>query len=137
MVESGQVLETVAQGATGGEGFPKSFRAGEGEDFARARLGVALVGEAGEDAGGLVEEGQRAAGGLDPLQFGRGVVRGLFLDRGDGVAESLLLGLDDTDGLAVHEEDVVGRAGVGGVFADGLALAGVMVPLILGLHGPA
>ena len=33
----------------------------EGEDPARARVGVALVAEEGLDAGALVDEGQRAA----------------------------------------------------------------------------
>lgn len=47
-----------------------------------------------------------------------------------------LLGLDDADGLAVDEEDVVGRTGIGGVFPDGLSLAGVEGDTVLGLDGP-
>ena len=93
------------------------------KDFARAGLGVALIGEAREDAGGLVEKGERLAGALDVFEFGGAVFGGLFLDRGDVVAERFALGLVDADRLAVEEEDVVGGAGVGGIFANGLALA--------------
>lgn len=135
-IEGGEIVEAGAERAGGGEGFAEGLGAVEGKDLAGAGLGVALVGEADDDAGGLVEEGQGDAGGLDPLQLGGGVVGGLLLDGGDVGAEGFLFGFDDADGAAVDEKDVVGGAGVGSLFADGLAGAGVEVDGVLGLHGP-
>jgi hypothetical protein len=109
----------------------------EGEDLAGAGLGVALVGEADDDAGGLVEEGQGRAGVLHPFQFRGGVVGGLVFGDGDGLAEGFFFCLDHSDGLAVNEEHVVGGTGVGRIFADGLALASAEVDRVFRLHGPA
>ena len=135
-VERWEIVEAGTEGATGGEKFAEGLGAMEGEDLAGAGLGIALIGEAGDDAGGLVEEGQRHTGGLNPLQLGGGVVGGLVLGDGDVGAEGFLLGLGDADRLAVDEQHVVGGAGVGGVFADGLALAGVEIDGVLRLHDP-
>ena len=82
----------------------------ESEDLAGAGLGIALVGEAGKDAGGFVEEWQRLAGVLDPFQLRIRIVLGLVFDGGDVVAEGFLLGLGDADGFLVEEEHVVGGA---------------------------
>ena len=73
---------------------------------------------------------------MDPLELRGGVTGSLFFDDGDVLSFFLALGLDDTDGLAVDKEDVVGGAGVGLIFADGLALAFVMVPLAFVLDDP-
>ena len=101
---AGRFSQATAEGGACGEGLAEGFRAVEGEDLAGAGLGVALVGEAGEDACGLVEERERLAGILDPFQLRGGVVAGLVLHGGDILAEGFLLGLDDADGLAVDEE---------------------------------
>jgi hypothetical protein len=74
---------------------------------------------------------------LDPFQLGGGVVGGLVLDGGDVLAEGFLLGLDDADRLAIDEEDVVGGAGVGGVFADGLAGPSLKLDGVFVLNGPS
>jgi hypothetical protein len=70
-------------------------------------LGIALVGEAGDDASGFVEERQRLAGLLHPFQLRVRIVLGLVLDGGDVVAEGFLIGLRDADGFSIDEEDVL------------------------------
>ena len=77
------------------------------------------------------------AGVLDPFQLGCGVFAGLVLNGGDVVAESFLLGLGNAYGFSINEEHVVGRAAIGGVFADGLAFALIEVDGVLVLNGPA
>jgi hypothetical protein len=52
-----------------------------------------------------------------------GVGGGLFLDAFEGVAGAL--GFDDTAGLSVGIEDIVGSAGVVDEFAEGGGFAGV------------
>jgi hypothetical protein len=74
---------------------------------------------------------------LHPFQFGGGVVGGLILDGGEVQAEGFLFGLDDADGVAVDEEGIIGGAGIGGVFAHGLAGAFVGVEGVFILHDPA
>ena len=112
-----------------GQPFLERFRAVEIEDFARARLGIAAIGEAGDDAGALVEEGQRLLV-VDPLELGGGIAGGLLFDRRDLVAPVLWLGFDDADRLLVHEQHIVGRADVGLVFAHGDARTGVEIDLL-------
>ena len=135
-IERRKVAQAVAQGAAGGEPFAQGFRAVERKNLARARLRVALVGEAREDAGGFVEERQRLAGGLHPLQLRGGVFRGLVFDAGDVVTEGFLFRLDDADRLGIDKERVVGGTAVGEVFADGLALTFVEIDGVFVLHGP-
>jgi len=136
-IEGGKIMEPGAEGTGGGEILAERLGAVEGEDFAGTGLGVALVGEAGEDAGGLVEEGERDAGRLDVAELGGGVFGGLFLDRGDVVAEGFSLGFVDADRLAIDEENVVGGTGIGGILADGLTLASEEIDGMIGLHDPA
>jgi len=59
----------------------------------------------------------------------------LLLNAGEGVA--FRLGLDNTDGFAVHEESVVWLAGLKGHLADCNAQGGTEVDSVLVLHGPA
>jgi hypothetical protein len=94
------------------------FRLEEMEDFARTRRGVGVVGEADDLAGGLEQEAQRRVV-LAPFEAGGGVALGLAFDRGEVFASAVLLGLDHAHGVAVDEQHVIGRAGVGGVFAHG------------------
>ena len=56
---SGGRLVERRRGTRAARATPQRLRAVEGEDLARARLRVAPVGEAGDDAGALVDEGQR------------------------------------------------------------------------------
>ena len=119
-----------------GDPFLERFRAVKAEDFARAGLGVAGIGEAGDDASAFVEEWQRLAV-ADPFELGRGVAFGLFLDLGDLVAKLFLLGLDDADGFFIDEKDVIGRADVGLVFANRNPRAGAEVDLLCRLNDPA
>jgi hypothetical protein len=102
----------------------------EAEDFTRARLGVAAIGKAGNDAGAFVEEGQRRLI-VHPLKFGGGITFGLRLVRGEALAFFLALGLNDADGLFVDKQHIVGRAGIGMPFADGLADTGAEVDFLL------
>jgi hypothetical protein len=55
--------------------------------------------------------------------------------RGEALAFFLALGFDDADGFFVDEQHVVGRAGIGMPFADGLADTGAEVDFLL--HRPA
>ncbi len=86
------------------------------EDLARTRLGVAPIGEAGDDASAFVQEWQRLLV-VDPFQFGCCVACGLRFDLGDFVREVFLLGLDHSHCFFVHEQHVVRRADIGLIFA--------------------
>ena len=121
-VERREVVETGAERLLG-EAFPEGFGTVEREGLAGAGLGIALIGEAREDAGGFVEEGQGFAGVLDVFELGSGVGAGLVFDGGDVLAERVFLGLDDADRFFIDEEDVVSGAGVCLELADGLAFA--------------
>jgi hypothetical protein len=92
----------------------------EVEDFARARRGVGVVGEADDLAGGLEQEAQRRVV-LAPFEVGGGVTLGLSLGGGEVLASAVFLGFDHAHGVAIDEQHVVGRAGVGGVLAHGHA----------------
>ena len=113
-----------------------SFRAVEAEDFARARLGVAGVGKAGDQARGFVEERQRRLV-VDPLELGGGVAFGLRFVHRQVLAFFFALGFDDADRLLVDEEHVVSRAGIGLPFAHGNTCCGAKIDLVFGLHHPA
>ena len=110
-VKSGEGSEASAERGGLGESLGEGLRTVEGKDFARAGLGVALVSEAGDGAGCLIEE-RKWGVVVDPLELRGGVTGSLFFDDGDVLSFFLALGLDDTDGLAVDKEDVVGGAGV-------------------------
>ena len=115
------VAQAAAEGWAGSQSFSESFRPVEAEDFAGARLRVALVGEAGEDAGGLVEEREWLAL-IYPLELGGGVFTGLVLKGGDVLAEDFFLGLDDSNRFAGDEENIVGGTGVCRILANRLPL---------------
>ncbi len=90
------------------------------EHLARTRLGVAPIGEAGDDASAFVKEGQRLFV-VDPFQFGCCVACGLRFDLGDFMAEVLLLGFDYTDGFFIHKQHVICRTHIGLIFAHRLS----------------
>ncbi len=71
--------------------------------FTEATLGVeggGKVQQAGDDAGGFVEERQRLAGVLNPFQLRSGVVLRLVLD-GGVFADGLVLSLVEVDGVFI------------------------------------
>ena len=118
-----------------GEPGRERFRAVKREDAAGPGLGVALVAEERFDAGGFVEEGQRAGcDGLNEIRQVLGVMTGLL---GDARQESaLLLGLGDADGFAVHKQEIIARAGFEGRFAQGDAASGGGIELFVILNNP-
>ncbi len=107
----------------------------EGEDGARAGVGVALVAEVRLDTGGLVGEGQRIGPTLRDPFLGVGVAGGLLGDSGECSAD--FLRLDDAERLAIDEEDVVGGTAHGLHLADGDATGGGEVNIFHILHSPA
>jgi len=135
-VERRQAGEAGAQAGAFVQPVAQGFRAVEAENLPRARLGVAGVGKAGDDAGGFVEEGQRLPV-VDPFELGGGVAFGLGFVHGEVLTFGFTLGFDDADRLFVDEQDVVGRAGIGLPFAHGDPESGAEIDLALGLHHPA
>ncbi len=90
------------------------------KDLARTRLGVAPIGEAGDDASAFVQEWQRLFV-VDPFQLSGGVTFSLFFDLGNFMAEVLLLGFDYTDGFFIHKQHVICRTHIGLIFAHRLS----------------
>ena len=82
----------------------------EREDTARARFWIALVAEVGLHARRFVEERERAceAGGK---KVGEASSISSRLLGDDGERGALFLCLDDTEGFAVHEQQVIAGAG--------------------------
>ena len=108
----------------------------EGEHAARARRGIAFVAEKGFDAGGFVEERERAgkAGG----EKGReacGVAPRLVGD--DGERGANLLCLNHAESFPIHEQQVIARAGRERDFAQRDAATSGKVHLLVILNDPA
>ncbi len=78
---------------------------------------VAVVGKANDLARRLEQETQRRIV-LAPFQAGSGVALGLALYDGDVFTRTVFLGFNDTHGIAIDEQHVIRRAGIGGVFTD-------------------
>src|SRR5689334_13230899 len=92
----------------------------ECEDLMRAWLRITSVCKPGDDASAFIDERERFFVG-DPLQLGRGVTRRLILDSGDLMAPFFRLSLYYTYRLLIEEQDVVRRADIGLIFANGNA----------------
>jgi len=109
----------------------------EGEDVAGAWLGVEAVAEVRFGAGRFVDEGQRPAPRRQAARQAQRVTRRLDLDPGE--RRALLLGFDNTGGLAVDVEQVVGEAvpGFEREFAQRYTPGGVDVGRGDALHRPA
>ena len=105
------------------------------EHLARTRLGVARIGETGDDAGAFVQEGQRLFV-VDPLQLGRCVALCLCFMGGESLPFFFALGFDYAHRFFVHEQHVVSRAGIGLVFAHGLPQPGIQVDFLGRLNNP-
>jgi len=137
-IERGQVvLEAAAQRFLRADPLAQRLGSVKGENLAGSWLRISLIGEPGEDTGRLVEKGQRHAGVLDPFQLRGRVIPGLLLDGGQILPERLFFRLDHPDGAAFHEEDVVGRTGIGRVFPNRLADALMELDRALVLHHPS
>ena len=108
----------------------------EREDAAGTRRGIALVTKEGFHTGGLIEKWERTGPGrLNKVGQVLGVVTGLL---GDARQErALLLGLGDADRFAVHEQEIVARAGFERRFAQGDAASGGWIELLVVLNEPA
>jgi len=107
------------------------------ENVSAAGIRFEEVGEARLNASGLVAEGQGAARRGQGIRNALAVLLGLNLDTNKGRA--LLLGLDDSGRLAVHEEQVIGLAiaATEGELADSYAAPGVNVGVGAVLDNPA
>ena len=127
-------LEAGAEGVRLLDEFHELFGGVEGEDGASAGVGVALVGEVGFDAGRLVEERERVGPALGNELLRLGVASGLLFDGTEGRAE--LLGLDDPERLALHEQHVVSRTALGLDLAEGDSPARVEIQVFRCLHLP-
>lgn len=132
--ERREVLQPGAEGVGLFDPFAEGFRSVERKDAARAGRGIALIAEAGFNAGGLVDEGGLAA-----------VERGVFLDVVDvplglvfnrGKNGPFRLCFDHADSLAIHEEHVVHGTGGGRVFPNRLSSSRAGVHRLVILHNP-
>ena len=134
-VQRGELAKAGAEGIGLLDEFEQVLRRVEGEDGARAGVGVALVAEVRLDASGLVGEGQRIRPALgDPVLRG-GVAGGLLSNNGERGAD--FLRLDDAERLAIDKEDVVGGTAEGLHLANGNATGGGEVQLLDVLYRPA
>lgn len=107
----------------------------EGEDFPGPWFGVSVIGEAGDGSRAFVGEEEFFV--VEVFKFGGGVSFCLVFVGDEVLALFRPLGFDHSYWFLVHEEDVVGRAGVGLVFPDGYSDAGVEVETLLILDEPA
>jgi hypothetical protein len=111
------------------------FGAMECEDFAGAWLWIATVREASDNAGALINEGQRLLA-VNPFELRSSVPGGLVLHGRDLVAPVFGLGFNDADSLLFQEQNVIGRTYVSLVLANRDAGAGVEVQRIPVLNDP-
>ena len=107
-VGESHVRETATQGVRLGAPLCERLGAMEGKDAPGTGRGIAFVAEKGFDAGGFVEERERAGqpGGEDGRQA-VGVAGGLIGNGRECGAD--LFGFNDAEGLAIHEEQVIAR----------------------------
>ena len=130
------VLEAAAQRIGLGQPLCQGFGLEEMKDFAGAWCGVAAIGEADELASAFKQKRQRGLV-LAPFERGAGVALGLRFVRGEVGALLVALGLDDAHGNAVDKQHVIGRAGVGRVFAHRNPRSRAEVDFFEVLHLPA
>jgi hypothetical protein len=106
----------------------------EGEDMARARLGIAHIAEQGLGAGAFVIEEQRRCPGLQMIGNRRHVGVGLLGDAAQ--CDPFRLRLDDAAGLAIDEEQVVAGSGGQRILAHGNAEPGAQIHVLAILNQP-
>lgn len=111
----------------------------EAEDPAGAGMRVTLVPEEGLRAGRFVKEWEALDSRGEELgeEVGKlsGIVSRLLRHGGKGRAD--FLGLDHSDGLTVHQQEVIAAAGLQRNLADGNALSGAEVDGAVVLYHPA
>src|ERR1700737_1022051 len=78
----------------------------KGENFTRAGLCIAAVGEARDDAGALIDERQRFLV-VHPFERGGRIAPRLLLDRCNLVAPVIGFSLDHTNRFRGNEKDIV------------------------------
>jgi hypothetical protein len=117
------------------ERVQQEFGTVEGEQAARARLGIAVVRETCLGAGAFVFEYKAGPPGRDARLQCAEIFARLFLEAGEG--DAFRLGCQHAAGLAVHIKHVVCGAGRDRELANGNAEAGTEIDLVAVLHRPA
>ena len=128
--------EAAAQGVRLRGPFGQGFGLEEVEQLAGARHRIGAVGEEDDLAGAFVEEAERRAA-FAPLERGIGVALGLGFMGAEASAGLIAFGFDHADRLAAGKQDVVGRTGIGGIFAHRDTKAGAEIELLHVLDDPA
>ena len=94
-----------------------------------------FVAKQGNFARTFVKQGQGFAI-FDPFQFGRGIFGRLFRHHIDILTHFKALGLDDADGLALDEKQIIRRSFVGRIFTYGNACGLAKIDLVFILYRP-
>ena len=116
-MSEGHLRESGAQGVGLSSPFGERLGTMKGEDAAGAGSGIAFVAEESFDAGGFVEERERARqpGGEEVGQVAGRAPRLIGDDRERG---AFLLRLEHAESHAVHEQEIVTRTGLERHFAQ-------------------
>lgn len=136
MNEGRHCLKPGAQGGRLGQPLRHRLGSMKGEDFARAGLGIAAIGEARNDARALIYEGQWVFI-IYPFERRAGITGGLVLNGRDLVPPILGLGFYDANGLLIHEQNIIGGPDICLIFAHGDAQRSVEINSLLVLNDPA
>lgn len=133
-VQRGQLPETGSEGVRLLDELQQVLRGVKAKDRARPGIGVTLVAEVGLDASALVREGQRIGPSLGhPVIRGR-VAGGLLSNRRKGGA--FPFSFNNSERLAIDEENVVGGTAVGLHLTHRHATGSVKVEVLLVLNEP-
>ena len=135
-IGEGHDRKPLAQGVGPGEPCREGFRTVKRKHAAGPWFGIAFIAEEGFNAGGFVEERQRAErDGLNELGQVLGVVAGLLGDARE--QRAFFLGLGDADRLPIQEQEVITCAGFERRFTQRDATPGGGIELLVILNDPA
>jgi len=123
------MLQSLSNGIAFGKRLKESFRAMESENLARAGLGVALVGKAGNDSGAFIEEWQWNLV-VDSLEPRSGVSFCLSLMNRQTMPFLFPLGLDHPNSPFIDEQHIISRADISHIFANCLSDTVIQVDLL-------